>query len=163
MNRKKKIIIIVAIIAVLILLFLAYNKYSTTGKNVSENENSIKTAPLSDEDRTKIVQILQSSELIKDIPKNGAIGLIFYNFEDGERVLNDAYLLGKDKFLTSGEPDFQILIHSKYISELNENNLCEIIKKAKQNGDMAYYSDKSKASIILKYGSMLKYKDCFGL
>jgi len=163
--NKKKIILIIAIVAIVILSVLAYNKFSAAGKNTNNGSsgNTIKTVALSDEDQIKITQILQSSDFIKDIPENGVIGLIFYNFENGERVLNNGYLLGKNKFLSSGEPDFQILLHSKYIKEIDENNLCDIVIKAKQNGDMAYYSDKSKAMLLLKYGGMLKYKDCFGL
>ena len=55
-----------------------------------------------------------------------------------------------------------ISIHSKYVSE--SYNFCNAIKQANRNGDLSYEvnPDLSKASLLWKYKSMMKYKDCLG-
>lgn len=170
--KKRKIVIILVIIALVFLIglsFLIYNKYYTTGKSVTtqNNQNAVtapaKVVPLSAEQKEKVVNTIQSSEMIKDIPEKGIVSIKFFSFEDGQRVWSDNFLLGKNEILSSGKPDFQIIVHSKYIEELNENNLCEVFREAKQNGDIGFYSEKNKAALFLKYTGMLGYRDCFGI
>jgi len=53
-------------------------------------------------------------------------------------------------------------LYTKYISELNGVNLCEIIKQANKNGDLGYHTEYNKAILLIKYSSLLKHRDCFG-
>ena len=55
-----------------------------------------------------------------------------------------------------------VIIHSKYISELPSSSLCDIIQKARTNGDFAYDTQLGDAKLLLKYSGMIKYRDCFG-
>lgn len=70
-------------------------------------------------------------------------------------------MIGHNQLLTSGKPEVYLSLHSKYITELNENNLCEVIKKANENRDLGFNSDSNKASLLWKYKSMLAHRDCF--
>ncbi|MBU4117082.1 MAG: hypothetical protein KKG94_04995, partial [Nanoarchaeota archaeon] len=71
-------------------------------------------------------------------------------------------LISDGQLLSNGKPEISLTLHSKYISELNENNLCEIVKKANNNRDLGFYSENSKAKLFIKYAGMLKHRDCFG-
>jgi len=164
--EKKKIILITGLIFIVVIALFLINKVYLTGKTVETGKGSQQTqvtiTPLSSSEHMQVQKVLESSEFIKDMPKSGIISLRFFNFADGERIWQDEFLIGKNGILGSGEPDFYIILHSKYISELNENNLCEVIQKAKTNGDLGTYSQKSTASLLFKYAGMLKYRKCFG-
>jgi len=54
-------------------------------------------------------------------------------------------------------------MHTRYISEMNEGNLCEIINKAINNGELKLESQESKAKLLVKYAGMLKHRECFGV
>ena len=163
-DRKRTAIIIISIILFFIALLLIKKFYVTgkyvTGKSVNEQ---ITIVPLSYSENGKVEGILESSQFIRDMPNKGIISLRFFKFENGERVWQSGFLMGKNAILNSGNPDIYLSLHSKYIPELNKDNLCEVIGKAKNNGDLGYYSDKNKASLMLKYAGMLKYAKCVGL
>jgi len=158
-KMKNKKILVGLIILIVVGIFLI-NKFYITGKSVE----SLKTVivPLNSEQNMKVIDILNSSDFIKDMPKNGVISLRFFSFPEGERVWHDAFLIGKDKILSEGNPDIYLVLHSKYISEFNKNNLCEIIKSANKNGDLGFNSEYSKARLFFKYAGMLKHRACFG-
>jgi len=153
-NNSKKIILII-ILGFLLLLaiwFIISNQSPSTGKSVQQ----IDVVPLNPEQKQKVIDVLSSSEFVNDIPKNSPISIRFFSFSGEQRIWNDGFLIGE------GEPVIYLILHSKYISELNENNLCEIIKKANENRDLGFYSEYSKARLLLKYSGMLKYRKCFG-
>lgn len=118
---------------------------------------------LTEEQMNIIEQTISSSGFLEAFPKNGIIGLNFYDFaSNGERVWSGIILIGKSGLLTSGSPDLTLMISAKYISQLNGTNLCEVLTGANANGEMWAESDKSEASLIWKYSGMMKYKDCLG-
>ena len=143
-----------------ILAFFLFNKFSATGEVT--NSQPVKTVPLSAEERQKVTQTVLSTEFIHDIPEKDPVVLTFFSFENGQRVWRDGFLMGKGRFLSEGEPTIYLMLHSKYISEFNGNNLCEIIQRANKNGDLAFHSEYGKASLLIKYTSMLKHRQCFG-
>ncbi|MFH1151753.1 MAG: hypothetical protein ABIJ14_00335 [Nanoarchaeota archaeon] len=151
---KKRVSIIIAIILVIISIFL-FNKFFPTGKGITSSQVDI--VPLSSEEKAKVQQVLSSSEFVKDIPKKESISLRFFKFENNQRIWQDGFLIGNNQ-----EPSIQLYLHSKYIYELNNENLCEVIKKANENKDLGFYSEFSKARLLLKYASMLKHRECFG-
>lgn len=122
----------------------------------------LRYVPLSLEEVQKATSTILSTEFIKDVPEKDPIVVIFYSFENGERVQRDGFLIGNNQLLTQGDPSAYILIHAKYISEFDGNNLCEIIQKSNKNGDLAFESDYGNARLLIKYSRMLKYRDCFG-
>lgn len=157
---KRRIGVIIFIkILIFVLLFVAINQFPLTGKITDTETYSV--IPLNPEQREKVEQSILASEFIKDIPKNDPVFLRFFSFENGERVWQDGFLVGREKILTQGKPSIYFSIHSKYIFELNEQDLCSTIKRASSNGDVGIHSDYNKARLFLKYAGMLKYKECF--
>jgi hypothetical protein len=174
---KKKIIIVVLIIIALAIAIIISEKIkdnkaegninpeSPAGVSSNSNANSnyqVKYSPLTPEEINKVASTILSSEFIKAIPEKEPISLTFFKFENGERVWQDGFLIGRNQFLTEGSPGVSLILHSKYISQLNGNNLCDIIKQANNNRDLGFESKYSTASLFLKYAGMLKYRDCFG-
>lgn len=158
---EKKVIVILAVIALIAIgTFFVVNKKTPTGESVNTPE--IKTIPLAENERGKIIQSALSSEFIKDIPEKYPVALQVYSVENGQKNWRESFLIGKDKFLSEGEPGVYLSLDSKYISELNQTNLCEIIKTASNNGDLGFYSEYNEANLFIKYAGLLKYRDCFG-
>ena len=122
----------------------------------------LRYVPLSQEEVQKVVSTVLSTEFIKDVPEKDPIALVFYSFEGSERVVRDGFLIGENELLTEGEPSAYIWIHAKYISEFDGTNLCHIIQIANGNGDLALESPYGNTKLLLKYSSLLKYRDCFG-
>jgi hypothetical protein len=170
MDKKKKrvvkIIMIIAIIVVLIFFITSFifPNWSIVGKTiffspkkVSGSANTV-MIPLN---KDTFPLIIQSQGLIQDIPKSGVISLKLYNFDSGQRTIEESYVVTKGS-VKKGEttnPDISVQIHSKYISEAGD--ICSAIKKAKANGDLGYELHSSKAGLLLKYSGMMKYKNCF--
>ncbi len=150
-------------ILILILLIVAsiflFNKPEETGA-VTQN---IETVPLTSVERQAIVNTILKTEFIKDIPEDEPVAIIFYDFETGERRFRDGFLVNNKGFLSEGTPTIYIYVHSKYIDELEQGDLCSVISQANKKGDLATYSDYSNARLLLKYSGMLKYKNCLGL
>jgi|SRR3989344_1491923 len=132
-------------------------------KNEESNLQQVEVVPLSAEERAKVQQTLLSSDFIKDVPKNGIISLRFFNNDGGQTIWHDEFLIGKDELLNSGNSEIYLAMHTRYISEMNEGNLCEIINKAINNGELKLESQESKAKLLVKYAGMLKHRECFGV
>ena len=160
-KKKKEFVIALIFILVLVAIFLI-SKFAITGKSVNNIPSEVKIYPLSASERAKVVNAIESSEFIKDMPKTGIVSLRFFNFNNTEKIWQDGFLIGKNKILTQGKPDIYLSLHSKYISELNDNNLCELIRTANNNGDLGFYSERNEAILLIKYAGMLKYRKCFG-
>ena len=178
--RKEKtisiatLIIITLTIAILIFVKTANNKEEninpetstagTSSSSINTNTNlQVKYAPLTPEEIAKITNAILSSEFIKSIPEKDPISLTFFKFENGERIWQNGFLIGKNQLLTSGTPGINLILHSKYISQLNGSNLCDIIQQANKNRDLGSQSDYSTMNLLMKYSGMLKYRDCFGI
>ena len=161
-SESKKIFEIISVFAIVIFALASFTVYQfpLTG-NLIDTEG-YKVIPLNTEQRGKVEQSVLASEFVNDLPKNDPVFLRFFSFESGERVWQDGFLVGREGILTQGNPSIYFSIHSKYIPELNEQNLCGIVQTANRNGDVGIYSDYSKARLFLKYVGMLKHRDCFG-
>ena len=163
LNKKnKKWLIVLGIVVVIVIAFIVIPKLGNSGPSGSGGGEQIEIVPLSQEQISILSQNVLSSEFIGDLPSKGIVGLQFYSFESGERIWHSGFLIGKDGFLSSGTPDLVLIMHAKYISELNQKDLCEVVQSAKANGDMWVESEKSNAKLLLKYSGMLKHRDCFG-
>jgi len=170
------IIIIALTIAILIFARTSNNKEEninpetstagTSSSSINTNTNTnpqVKYSPLTPAEIEKITNAILSSEFIKSIPEKDPISLTFFKFENGERIWQNGFLIGKNQLLTSGAPGINLILHSKYISQLNSSNLCDIIQQANKNKDLGSQSDYSTMNLLMKYSGMLKYRDCFGI
>jgi hypothetical protein len=163
MKKEKWIFPITTIITIVITLLIFFAvQQKPTGKSVNTNQVEIKQVPLSSEEAQKVANTILSSEFIKDVPEKNPVALVFFKFENGERVWQSGFLIGNNKLLTEGTPSVTLTLNSKYISELNGNNICDIIKEANKNGDLGFESSYGTASLLLKYAGMLKHRACFG-
>ncbi|MCX6747218.1 MAG: hypothetical protein NTU63_03750 [Candidatus Pacearchaeota archaeon] len=171
MSKRKKILIISLVIIIIALAIIVFAKTMNNKEEGNINPASsaagnssyqVKYSPLSPEEINKVADTILSSEFIKSIPEKEPISLFFFKFENGERIWQDGFLIGKNQLLTEGTPGISLILHSKYISQLNGNNLCDIINQANKNGDLGFESKYSTAILLIKYVGMLKYRDCFG-
>ena len=107
---------------------------------------------------------IQKQSLIQDLPSEAAIQLQFYNFNTGERAIEQSYRLTQDNVEkgTVNNPDVIISMHSKYLSELTNQNFCVVVSKAQTNGDLEVETRISSTAFAWKYKSMMEYKDCLG-
>lgn len=160
-ENKKRIKISFAILFIFFsLAFFVINQFPLTGKIV--DTEGYKITPLNSEQREKVEQSILASSFVKDIPEKDPVFLRFFSFESGERVWQDGFLVGSEGILTQGNPSVYLSINAKYISELNGQDLCEIIQRASRNGDVGLHSDYGKIRLFLKYAKMLKHRGCLG-
>ena len=160
--QSKKILEIVSVFIIVIfaMIFFTINQFPLTGKII--DTEGYRVVPLNPDQREKIEQSILVSEFVKDIPENDPVFLRFFSFENGERIWQDGFLIGNKGIMTQGEPTVYLSIHSKYLSELNGQDLCSIVNEATKNKDVGLHSDYNKARLFLKYSGMLKYRSCFG-
>ncbi len=119
--------------------------------------------PLTNEQKEKIMRVILSNEMVKKIPEKSPISLQFFHFNYGYRTWQDIFIMADGKLLENANPVISLSLSSKYISEFKENNFCEIIQKAKENGDLGFDSEYSEVKLLWKYKGLIKYKDCFGI
>jgi hypothetical protein len=109
-------------------------------------------------------EFLSSKDFVQDVPNDFTIMLRLYNFNSGNREWEKDFIItrGDVREGYSYDPDLTVNIHSKYLDEMNVNNFCSIMRKAKKNGDFDFHYTMGDASMAWKLKGMLKYKDCFG-
>ncbi len=162
---KRRFVIVVISVLVMVVVAILFSKFFMTGNSVvssSAGGQKIQISPLNSLERQKVINIIESNSLLGDMPKAGIISLRFFDFKNGQRIWQDGFLIGHDGILQGGEPDIAITLHSKYISEFDEHNFCEIIQKAKKNEDLGFTSLISSVKLLWKYKGMIKEKGCFG-
>jgi len=159
---NKKLIILSGVIVLLVFLLVVVPKLGKSGASGSSGGGQVEIVPLNQDQINIVGQTVLSSEFVGDLPSKGVIGLQFFDFRDGERIWQSGFLIGKDGFLNSGDPDLVLIMHTKYISDLDGANLCEVIQVAQSNREMWVESQESDAKLFLRYASMMKYRDCFG-
>ncbi len=121
--------------------------------------------PATEADFIRFEDIARQNEIIQKLPEDAKISLSFYNFDSGERQWDGDYLLTKGNVekIKDDNVDIKMIMHSKYLSQLNANNFCFIINDAKRRGDFASELVISKTSALWKYKSIMSYKGCLGL
>lgn len=164
MKKKKlgkKQILILSVVIILIILgtVLLINKKPMSGAIIQ----NIEIVPLSQQERQMVANAVLSSEFVSDLPEKYPIAIFFFDFESGKKRWRDGFLVGPSGLLSQGKPEVYITIHSKYIPELASENLCEVMRRAYQAGDIGFESQSSKVGLLIKYAGMLKHKDCLGI
>ncbi|PIN93511.1 hypothetical protein COU61_00830 [Candidatus Pacearchaeota archaeon CG10_big_fil_rev_8_21_14_0_10_35_13] len=161
MNKGVITIIILAVLLVIVGYYILTKDPVRTQNNTG---TQVEIVPLEKSQQALVQKVINTNEMLNDMPDSGSIVLRFYDFKNGERIWQDGFLLSK-KGLGEGEmPDILLYLHAKYINELKDDgtNLCEVIQKAKNNGDVASETELSKTKLLLRYAGMIKYRDCFG-
>ena len=132
----------------------------TTSPETSTNSNPVKIYSVPN--YPQLISKLSSDPIVNNLPNDAIIELKFYNFNTGQRTWEKSYILKKDSIQegTAQEKDFKILIHSKYVNEIKNKDLCTVAKQAKTNGDFGVESNLSELTLMWKYKSMLEYQDC---
>lgn len=165
MKRKLSIIILILIIIISISAFVfeGDSREINAGNRISGN--SVQRIPATDITYSNIASFLSRNAVIKDIPQEIRILLKFYNFDSGSREYERIFILERGQ-VSEGEidnPSLSIDIHSKYLSDLNSGNFCQIMTRAKNNGDLGITSELSIPQLLWKFKGMNEHKSCFGL
>jgi hypothetical protein len=141
------------------------NSYQQTGQaigSISEDSN-IREVNIG---YSNIEKELSRSGLVQNLPKYSIILLRFYHFENGERIWEKHYIIKKDEVQETDNfnkyADITLSIDSKYLKELTNENFCETIKRANENGNIEVETGLSNAVLIWRFKSMYEYRDCLG-
>ncbi len=160
--------LVIIILSLIIGVFIT--QYKTPKPSGGGNSGGISAPPIvyepaTEEDYIRLEEILPQNEIIQKLPESARILLRFYNFDTGEREWEKSYVLTRANAIETYDEDVDIILimHSKYLSKLNENNFCFIIKDAKRKGDFANELKISKTKALWRYKSVMSYKDCLGL
>ncbi len=133
-----------------------------------QGKTTLSQQPIQDQiqgkDYTIFINSILESDFLEDLPEDAKISIQFYNFDSGQRELEKIFALSKNSVKESAQSsDIKILMHSKYIPNFSEKDICQIIKEAGQNNDIGFETDMPQSSLIWKYRSMIKYKDCLNI
>lgn len=148
------------ILFVVIVGFTGYLGYSVFFSSSGE----VYTGPVIDITYENFEEQMMRQSLVHDIPKEGEILLSFYNFDSGEREIEESYVMTRGKVVkgSGSEPDIEIMMNSKYLDQLTNVNFCSVVPSAKANGDMYTELGLSNTKLSWKYNGMFKYRDCLG-
>lgn len=173
MKRAYKYLIFIIVIAIAVGIVLSvnlFNKPKIDGKvthevtntniqnsNVSQVYEPIKIT------KENLPSFLSNQQIVKDIPEKGKFLLKLYNFNSGERQIEETYVISKANVEKASSESYDAIIYldSKYVSQLSD--FCNAISTAKKNNELGYESKISELAFMWKYKGMLKYKSCFGL
>ncbi len=165
---KKRIAYGVSLLVVMILItgaavFLNYTPKPASGGGVPMPQIIYSSATVADFIRFE--DIARQNEIIQKLPEDAKISLSFYNFDNGGREWDGDYLLtrGNVQKIKDNNVDIKMIMHSKYLSQLNANNFCFIIQDARRRGDFESELLISKTNALWKYKSIMSYKSCLGL
>ncbi len=177
---KHKIIMIVFIIFLTIGAVFAYQllkpeKIISVKKEIIETKTPLINPPISKDcsivkdtylkpDFSGIKSSLEKEALVSEFPKAGSLRLRFFHFTEGCRFWDKSFIL-KTNSVEEGDfqTDIDIWVHSKYAPDLKTQGLCDVVQNAKSNGDFGQSTNLGKTRLTIRYASLLKYKDCFGL
>ena len=164
------------IIAIVIITFLLIGGFLYI-RHINSKELVLKQAPATPQanspastgyapvaiTKENLPDFFKTQGFVQDLPTNGVVLVKLYNFDSGERVYEESYVIRKGSVEkgTVDNADMTIILSSKYVPQLGD--FCGAVKSAKQNGDIGFETSMSKVALAWKYKSMTQYKDCFGL
>jgi hypothetical protein len=115
-------------------------------------------------DFARFESLAVTEPLIKSLPKDGSIRLGFFHFVAGIRKWDKVYYITKGNIETKNKKaDFDIWIKTDYVSMFDGTNMCAVITKAREKGDLGQDTSLSEKEILWKYMMLLKYRSCFGI
>src|SRR3989344_1606457 len=116
----------------------------------TRNNNII---PLTDQQSSNLLS-LSSSPILADLPKSAKILL---------NIGNQDFTVTKSSITpgTTKNQDITIFIPGKYLN--TNQDFCKTLQQARSSGDLKIEIYESKTLLLIKYNSMLKYRDCLGI
>jgi len=148
---KRSIIILLIVILCLVIGGIIFGVYY---KSLGKNQTSSNSGPTINITYQNLASELSKTSIVKAIPKDSSIAL---KIGEKEYILeNDGIREGKI------DSDITITLPGKYIEGLTNKNLCSVIQKANNNGDLGFDTTLSKVSLAWKFKSMYNYRSCFG-
>ncbi|MBI2629608.1 hypothetical protein HYW76_00745 [Candidatus Pacearchaeota archaeon] len=107
--------------------------------------------------------VIQNEQLLKDLPSEGSLKIMFFHFSAGCRRWDKTYTLTKNNIEEkNSNADVDIIILSDYVSQIAPGNICEVIQDARENNDFAQTLNIGRSKFYVRYSGMMKYKECFG-
>lgn len=152
------------IIIAIIFIFLALSLFLLLCPKTNLTGNAISTPTLKI-NYSNFEKEVAKNYIILALPTNSKAVLQFYNITNGKKQLESSFILGKSN-VTKGSlenPDITLSLNSNYLKELTNNNFCQVIQKAINNGDLGVEMGLSEISLAWKYKSVLRYAGCFGI
>jgi len=158
--------IIWVILIIILAGFIAYTiNYLSEDKEKHMVDTNFSQTPAVKVSYSNFAEVISKNSIVGDLPSNAVLQLKFYNFNLGERVWEKSFVMRKASVTEENiaNADIVLSLDSKYLRELTSRNFCDIIQKANANGDLGFESPLSEASLLWKFKSMMKYKDCLGI
>jgi len=146
--------------------FLEKEGSKNTGISSQSSQSKVhsvsKPAPELPPDFSGLPKKLASSAMIQELPSNATILLKFFTFTAGKRVWQKEYAITRSNVAegTIESPDIIIILHSKYVNRFYSQDFCNVIKNAKDNGDVAFQTELSEMALTWKFKSLIEYKSC---
>ena len=105
---------------------------------------------------------LSNTQIIKDFPDKAVVSLRFFTFIGGQRLWQNEYIIKKASVVEGKveNPDVIIILHSKYLNRIYNEDLCMIMQDAKKNGDLGFDTQINKIALAWEFKSLAKYKSC---
>ena len=156
-KKTKKIIWTTLIVALLLILAsFAYSIFIAKPeiKNISW-EGSV--------NEDNVCDFLSGTNLVNGLSKNSVISFKTYDFNTGYRNIRTSCIMTKGKAV-SGQAikyDINIMLHEKYVSDL-EANVCETIQNSRKTDDLDFELNTGLVKLFFKYIKILKYGNCAG-
>lgn len=145
-RSKRKILFIGA--GVLVLAIFLVVLFGSSGREQTASSGTSKPFFLTAEN---LPAHLEASGIAKDLPSNARIQIYFGD--------NAYHLLGSE--IKEGEiegPDMTVYVGEKYLNT-EWSSICAAVKAASNDGEARVEMHASKASLLWKYKSVIKYKD----
>ena len=169
---NKKVVIIIVIIAVLLIGIVVIGNYYRSQTRAAAAAKYLATHPVTNRPPAQPIVVtkenmpsyLANQQVIKDLPSDAKILLKLYSGDgSGNKIWEESYSITKGKVTlgTVDSPDITINLDSVEVPDLG--NFCGAIQKAKAAGNVGFELGLGKASLLWKYGGMMKYKSCFGM
>jgi len=165
--KKKKLIIFLVVLLTISSALSAYFLIDDTPINPDAKlpSGSGNPAPLPyNITYENLASYLATTSFAKAVPEDVQLSLEFYNFDSGSREIEKTFVIEKANVYEGNaeDPILTIFIASSYLDELNSQNLCSVMSKAKSNGDLGYEYTVSEVELAWKLKSLNDYKSCFG-
>ena len=160
MGKKVWIILIIIFLLIASAAAYVYVAYLMPEKSSGSNSGSSSPAPILT--NLTLPAYFEKQKLVQSLPSSAVISLKFYNTENKEKIIGDSYTITKSSVeeKEASNPDLIITVDSKYLPKFG--NFCNAVKEARNNGEISFDMKLSKTSMLWKYKSVMKYRDCFG-
>ena len=184
-RKRGRIKIIVVILVVLVTAiatgFLVYDTYfsqesipvsstsSSSGGSVPSGPSRCSLVAQNDSyvkpDFDRLMRVMENQPLVLDVPEKGRISLRFFHFTEGCRIYDKSYIISDGRIMEGGGgADIYVTLASSYVDRIDETNFCDVVKEARANDGLGQWTgDVSETTLLWRYKSMLKYKECLGL